>query len=139
MNNQKYKRYCLFSLAGIVVVSAYPLYMGISVLIKMMKNGFVTIEEYPKYIIPYTPIAISLIVGVMLIPLLQKLSQKLDLLYGSLLSAAVFFFAERFMETKVLVQTQELIPLESWQMSLCYIPRAVTAQPLKYIFILFLS
>lgn len=122
MRNPKYRKYYLFSLAVVIAVTAYPLYMGISVLIKMMRNGAVPIEEYPKYIIPYTPIAISLIIGVMMIPLLQKLSRKQDFLYGSLLSVAVFFLAERFMETKVLVQTQELVPLESWQMSLCYIP-----------------
>ncbi|MBO4560160.1 MAG: hypothetical protein J5712_08785, partial [Lachnospiraceae bacterium] len=34
----------------------------------------------------------------------------------------VFFVTERLMETKMLVQTQEPVPLESWQMSLCYIP-----------------
>jgi len=122
MSNTNYKKYCWYSLAVAVAVSIYPLYMGISVITKMVQNGAVPIEEYPKYIIPYTPIAIALIVGVLLIPLFQRLSRKLDLLFGSITSIAVFFLAERIMETKVLVQTQELIPLESWQMSLCYIP-----------------
>ena len=122
MSNANYKKYCWYSLAVAVAVSIYPLYMGISVITKMVQNGAVPIEEYPKYIIPYTPIAIALIVGVLLIPLFQRLSRKLDLLFGSITSIAVFFLAERIMETKVLVQTQELIPLESWQMSLCYIP-----------------
>ncbi len=122
MSNANYKKYCWYSLAAIVAISAYPLYMGISVIVKMARNGAVPIEEYPKYIIPYTPIAIALIVGVLLIPLFQRLSAKLDLLFGSVTSVAVFFLTERIMETKILVQTQELIPLESWQMSLCYIP-----------------
>ena len=122
MSNANYKKYYWYSLAVAVAVSAYPLYMGIIVITKMVQNGAVPIEEYPKYIIPYTPIAIALIVGVLLIPLFQKLSKKLDLLFGSITSVAVFFVAERIMETKILVQTQELISLESWQMSLCYIP-----------------
>ena len=88
----------------------------------MVQNGFIPIEDYPKYIIPYTPIAFALLLGVLLIPLFQRLTRKLDLLHGSLFSVAMFFIAERIMEIKVLVQTQELIPLESWQMSLCYIP-----------------
>ena len=35
---------------------------------------------------------------------------------------AVFFAAERYLETKVLVQTVVEVPLEGWQMALCYIP-----------------
>jgi hypothetical protein len=122
MDNLRYRRYYLISLAGVVIASVYPLYMGIKVIITMVQKGFIPIEDYPKYIIPYTPITIALISGVLLIPLFQRLTRKLDLLYGSLISVAVFFIAERIMEIKVLVQTQELLPLESWQMSLCYIP-----------------
>lgn len=122
MKDSKYRRYTLLSLAVIMTASAYPLYMGASVFTKMAKNGAVPLEEYPKYVIPYTPIALAVMIGAAMIPLLQKLSQKRDLLYGSFLSVAVFFLAERIMETKVLVQTRELIPLESWQMSLCYVP-----------------
>jgi len=110
------------SLAAVIVASAYPLYMGICVIIKMVQNGAVPLEEYPKYVIPYTPIAFAVIIGVLMIPLLQRISQKLDLLYGALISIAVFFVTERIMETKILVQTTELVPLESWQMALCYIP-----------------
>ena len=64
----------------------------------------------------------ALIVGVALLPLWQKLFRKWGLLPGALFSTAVFFAAERLMETKILVQTQELVPLESWQMAMCYVP-----------------
>ena len=104
MSNANYKKYCWYSLTVAVAVSIYPLCMGISVIVKMAQNGAVPIEEYPKYIIPYTPIAIALIVGVLLIPLFQRLSRKLDLLFGSITSVAMFFLAERIMETKVFVQ-----------------------------------
>ena len=122
MSNANYKKYCWYSLAVAVAVSIYPLCMGISVIVKMVQDGAVPIEEYPKYVIPYTPIAVALIVGVLLIPLFQRLSRKLDLLFGSITSVAVFFLAERIMETKVLVQAQGLVVLESWQMALCYVP-----------------
>ena len=109
-------------MAAVIAASVYPLYMGICIIYKMVRNGAVPLEEYPKYVIPYTPIACAVIIGVLLIPLLQRISGKLDLLYGSAISIAVFFVAERIMETKILVQTQERVPLESWQMSLCYMP-----------------
>ena len=122
MKDSKYRKFYLLSLVAVIAVSAYPLYMGIRVLVKMAQNGAVPLEEYPKYVIPYTPIAVAVIIGVLLIPLLQRIFRKLDLLWGTVISTVVFFITERIMETKVLVQTQELIPLESWQMSLCYIP-----------------
>ena len=122
MKDVKYRNCWLLSLAAVITASAYPLYMGISVVFKTAQNGAVLLEEYPKYVIPYTPIALAVILGVLLMPLLQRVSQKRDLLYGSLLSVAIFFITERIMETKILVQTTERIPLESWQMSLCYVP-----------------
>lgn len=122
MNVIKYRKFYLFSLLGVLAASFYPIYMGIRVAAEMLKNGAVPLESYPKYVIPYTPIAAALIFGVLLLPVFQKISKKLDLLFGAVVSTAVFFGAERFMETRILVQTQEAVPLESWQMSLCYVP-----------------
>ncbi len=122
MKDTKYKRYCLFSLAAVIAASVYPLHKGIRVLVNMAQNGAVPLEEYPKYVIPYAPVAFAVVIGVLLIPALQKVTQKRDMLYGSLVSIAVFFAAERIMETKILVQTTEPVLLESWQMALCYVP-----------------
>lgn len=122
MNGKKYRKFYLFSLLIVLTASFYPIYMGVRVMGEMLKNGAVPLESYPKYVIPYTPIAIALIFGVVLLPVFQKISQKLDLLFGAVFSVAVFFAAEHFMETEILVQTQEVVPLESWQMSLCYVP-----------------
>ena len=122
MNNKRIKRYYFGMLAGVAIAVVYPIYMGISVLLHMLREGAIPIESYPKYVIPYTPIALALVVGALLLPLFQKLTAKKALLPGAAVSIAVFFITERFMETKILVQTQELVPLESWQMSLCYVP-----------------
>lgn len=122
MNAKKYRVYYFLSLLGVIAASFYPILMGVRVISETMKNGAVPLENYPKYVIPYTPIAIAVILGVALIPLFQKMTKKLDLLFGAVFSLAVFFVAERLMETKVLVQTTELVPLEGWQMALCYIP-----------------
>ena len=122
MNTGKYRTFWLLMLALVLLACAYPIYMGISVAVEMSRSGAVPLENYPKYVIPYTPIAVALIVGVALLPLWQKLFRKWGLLPGALFSTAVFFAAERLMETKILVQTQELVPLESWQMAMCYVP-----------------
>lgn len=122
MNAKKYYSFCFLSLLGVVAASFYPILMGVRVISETLKNGAVPLENYPKYVIPYTPIAISVILGVALIPLLQRLTKKLDLLFGAVFSLAVFFVTERIMETKILVQTTEPVPLEGWQLAICYVP-----------------
>ncbi len=122
MNRKKYNKFYIFSLIGIMSASFYPIYMGILVVHEMVQNGAVPLEKYPKYVIPYTPIAIALFFGVLLLPVFQRLSEKLNLLYGAVFSTIIFFTAERLMETKILVQSTEIVFLESWQMSLCYVP-----------------
>ncbi len=120
-NRKTTKHYCML-LAGVMLAAAYPIYMGIFVFVRMLRDGAIPMETYPKYVIPYTPIALAVIAGVLLLPLFQKLTKKKALLPGAAVSVAMFFLAERLMETKILVQTQEFVPLESWQMSLCYVP-----------------
>lgn len=122
MNEKNSRRFYFFSLAAVMAVSAYPIYMGARVVGEMLRNGAVPLESYPKYVIPYTPIAIALIFGVLLLPVFQRLSEKLSFLFGAVFSTAVFFVAERLMETKILVQAEEAVALESWQMSMCYVP-----------------
>ena len=118
----KYRKFYILSLTGIILASFYPLYMGVRVVSIMLRDGVVPLENYPKYVIPYTPIAIALILGVLLMPVFQRLCKKLDFLLGAVFSTGVFFIAERLMERKVLVQAEEAVFLESWQMALCYVP-----------------
>lgn len=122
MNNKSFWRFYLFALAAVVAASFYPIYMAIRVAGEILQNGTVPIESYPKYIIPYTPISIAVILGVALMPVFRKLSRKWDFFWGTVFSVVIFFIAERLMETKILVQTTKLVPLESWQMSLCMVP-----------------
>lgn len=122
MNGKKYRIFYLLSLLGVLAASFYPIYMGVRVVGEMLRNGAVPLESYPKYVIPYTPIAIALFMGVLLLPAFQRMTKKLDLLFGAVFSLVIFFVTERLMETKILVETQELVPLEGWQMSLCYVP-----------------
>ena len=66
----------------------YPLLMGASVLFQTLQNGAVPLEVYPKYVIPYAPIAVSLLLGVLPMPLWQRLFSKADLLAGAAVSLA---------------------------------------------------
>ncbi len=127
MKSKAFKKYYLLSLAGVILASFYPIYMGIRVTIDMIRAGTVYAENYPKYIIPYTPIALALIVGVALMPLIFRYMEKLALAVGTVISTVVFFTAEFLLENLVTVTHTviQLVPskLESWQMYMCaYFP-----------------
>ena len=115
---------------GTVILSFYPLYMGVRVIGDMIKDGTVLKENYPKYVIPYTPIAYAIILGVLLMPLIIKLMKNFAILGGSALSIVTFFGVELLFEKKVVVSSTETVAkLADWQMFLCrYVP------PEEYVF-----
>ena len=51
MTNKRFNLYYLLSCLGVMLVSYYPLSMGIRVIVDMIKDGTVLKENYPKYII----------------------------------------------------------------------------------------
>ena len=120
---KKYRLYWILSILGVTILSFYPLYMGARVIIDMIKDGTVLKENYPKYIIPYTPIAFAVIIGVVLLPLIIKIFKRFATTIGSVLSVGVFFLFELLFEHKVVVTTAEtVVKLEDWQMYMCYVP-----------------
>ena len=125
MENKTFRKYYLFSLLGVLLASCYPIYMGISVIVDMMRYGTVYAENYPKYIIPYTPIALALLVCVALIPVALKYFEKYALLFGTVISTVLFFVFEFILERAVTVTrtvTGIFSTLEDWQMFMCYVP-----------------
>lgn len=123
MKNKQFNRYYLLSCIGVLIASYYPLSMGIRVVTDMIVNGTVLKENYPKYIIPYTPISIAIIVGVFLMPLFIRLFKRFALVGGTSIATGVFFALELLLEQKVVVSTAETVTkLEDWQMFMCYIP-----------------
>ena len=128
--NNTFKKYYLLSVLGVLLASGYPIYMGITVLVDMIRYGTVYAENYPKYIIPYTPVALAVLLGVVIIPLVFRRFNKYALLVGSAISTAVFFVVEMVLEKTVIVTrtVTEIVGvvdsslLESWQMYMCYIP-----------------
>lgn len=124
MKNKVLNRYYLCSLAGVLIASFYPIWMGIKVVSDMIRFGTVYAEDYPKYIIPYTPIALAVIIGVALMPILVKKLEKLALAAGTGISLIVFFASELMLESMVTVTrtvTGIASSLEGWQMYMCYI------------------
>ena len=115
-----YKKYYIFSVIGTFLACSYPIYMGIRVISDMITNGTVMKEDFPKYIIPYTPIAIAVIFAVAIMPLLFKHFKRFAMPACSVLSVGVFFIAELLFESKVIVTTTLTTTLESWQMFMCY-------------------
>jgi len=80
-------------------------------------------ENYPKYIIPYTPISVAIIVGVLLMPLFIRLFKKYAFVGGAFFATGLFFAVEWLFEQKVVVSTAETVTkLEDWQMYMCYVP-----------------
>lgn len=114
-----FKKYWISTLVGVLAVSAYPIYMGCYVLFCMITMGSVPQERYPKYIIPYTPIALAVILVVLLMPLIFRYTKRFVLLTGSVISLAVFFIFELFLESQVIVTSTVESTLESWQMYMC--------------------
>lgn len=121
MKNQ-YRSFYLLSVLAILLASVYPIYMGLAAFRSFLLNKIVLAEDYPKYIIPYTPICISLIVVVCLMPILYRIGKKYTLLISSVLGAVLFGVMELAFEQIPIVEfplSSRQIPLQSWQLSLC--------------------
>ena len=84
----------LISLGAVLLASVYPLYMGAVMLTAYLRDGGVNVADYPKYIIPYTPISIALIVCVALLPLAFKYCKKYTLPVLSVFAILLFLGAE---------------------------------------------
>lgn len=120
MKNKRLSWYYICSFIGVLIASYYPLSMGVRVVTDMMVDGVVLKENYPKYIIPYAPISIAILFGVIIMPLCIKWFKKFAFVCGSIISTGVFFALETLFEQKVVVSTTETkVVLEDWQMFLC--------------------
>jgi len=115
------KKYYIFSLAGVLLISFYPLYMGIQIVSAMIRDRVVLAENYPKYIIPYTPISLAVITAVLIMPILMKHARKYSLPLATSVSLIIFFVSELLLENMVIVSDNAATKLESWQMYMCYV------------------
>lgn len=134
MKNKGFRLYYLLCCIGILIASYYPLSMGIRVICDMISDGSVAKENYPKYVIPYSPISIAIIIGVLIMPLCIKLLKKFALVGGACISTTMFFVTELLFEQKIIVSSAEAVTkLEAWQMAMCYVsPEQLSQTSLTY-------
>ena len=123
MKPKQLTAYWLCVLAGVLIASFYPLCMGFRVISDMVRDGAVLKENYPKYVIPYTPLAFAVILGILLLPLFDRTMKRAAVFGGTAVSLAAFFGAELWFERSIIVSTAETaVRLEDWQMFMCYQP-----------------
>jgi len=120
MQDRKFRRCYFISLAVVLMLSLYPLWMGISVIHTAAQFGHVPAEVYPKYIIPYAPLCLALCMITALMPLLFRVFKRGTLLCASIFGSAIFLGAEIALEGIPVLEGYATLPLESWQYSLCY-------------------
>lgn len=117
--NKKYITFYIISLLVVLTASAYPIYMGYITFSAYLQNGFVMAEDYPKYVIPYTPLCIALITVAACMPVLYKLCKRFTLMAASILGVILFSLCEYGFEQIQIVAGYTALPLQSWQYSLC--------------------
>ena len=136
MKKRHFNLYYILSCMGVILASYYPLSMGIRVVIDMVQNGTIQKENYPKYIIPYTPISVAIIMGVLIMPFCMRLFKRFALPIGSAASLAVFFVVELLLEKNVVITSvdtvEKVVQLEDWQMYMCYIPPESIKEVITY-------
>ena len=123
------KNYYLLSLGAVLLLSFYPLMMGAQILTAFFRAGYVNTADYPKYVIPYTPIAITLILSAALMPLAVKLCKKYALPVISVFGTGLFLLTETLFEHITVFDGNETAGVDSWQAFMCYAtPEAIRTQ-----------
>lgn len=117
--DKSYWRCYFITLLCVLAVSVYPIYMGARVIATTAQLGYIPVEEYPKYIIPYAPLFLALVLVALLMPLLFRLFERYTLPVASLFGSAIFLGAELGLEGIRVLEGYATMPLESWQYSLC--------------------
>jgi hypothetical protein len=107
---KRQRTFYLLSLFVILTASAYPIYMGIVTLVSYKQHGFIHAANYPKYIIPYTPLSIALIMVVALMPWCYRVFKTRSLLILSLMGATVFISCEWYLEGVKVLVSQDVKP-----------------------------
>ena len=124
----------IISLGAVLLASVYPIYMGAVMLTAYLKEGGIRAADYPKYIIPYTPVCIALICSVALLPLAFKLCKRLTLPALSILAVVLFLSTETGFEKITVfsgaVETPEIQNIITEQSTRDEEPEEITAWPL---------
>lgn len=122
------KKVYLYALGAVLLASAYPIYMGAVMFSAAIQTGGIDAANYPRYIIPYTPVCIALILCAALLPLASKLCKKFALPVLSALGVLSFLGAEAgFERIAVFTDMSTKMNVETWQLLSCMMTPLVSA------------
>ncbi len=119
---RKYKKFYLLSTIVAILISIYPIYMLVKVVVNYTATGVVDVLNYPKYIIPYSPISIAVIFSVCIMPVAITLFKRFALPAISAFGITLFFISEFALENMVVMDGMNInTKIENWQMLSCAI------------------
>jgi len=107
-------------MAVVLAASVYPIYMGVKVVSAVVRDGHVHVGDYPKYVIPYAPICVAVILATALVPVAVRYLKGAALPVLSVSGVSVFLVAETQMEA-VTVFSEKTIAgdIGTWQAWMC--------------------
>lgn len=119
MGNSRYRKFYLASVLVLLFVCAYPFYMAYRAVEQYLIHSAILSPFYPRYIIPYVPIALSLLLVACLMPLALRWLGRWSLLGATLLGVGAFLLCEQRLENLIVVDGDSALALQCWQYSLC--------------------
>ena len=123
------KKAYLLSVGILLLLSFYPLVMGVRILVAHVRDGYIDVADYPKYVIPYTPIAMALILSAVLLPPVIQKCKRFTLAFISVFGVGAFLLFEILFEQVIVFDGDGTSDIGSWQALLCYVtPEAMRAQ-----------
>jgi hypothetical protein len=114
------RKYYLISLGILLALSAYPLVMGVKIIVLQIMQGGIRPTDYARYVIPYTAVCVSVLVSAAVYPLFRKLG-KIALPAATALALCLFAAIELLIES--IVRPALMLQL----LSCVYTPTAVYA------------
>ena len=110
-------KFYLTALGVLLALSAYPVIMGMRIVILQLQNGGIRPEDYARYIIPYTAICMAILITVALYPVIARFMQR-PTLVATVLGLGLFVGIELFMEG-ITINTPIEQTTVNWQLFSC--------------------
>lgn len=126
MMEKSWRKFYFSSLGVLLALSAYPVILGIKIIILQLQNGSIRPEDYARYVIPYTAICLSILISVGLYPVLAKL-RRFSNLAATVLGLGLFIGFELYMES-ITINSPIARSTVEWQLFSCIgTPAAIQA------------
>ena len=111
------KRFYWTTLFFLLLLCAYPIAMGVRIVVIQLQNGEILPEDYTQYVIPYAAVCTSILLTVFLYPLLSKL-KKFSIWVASIFGVGLFIALELYMEG-ITINSPKAQSTLQWQLLSC--------------------